>query len=87
MLNRPHFCPEWDYDYILPNTPEMRACICREEFMTKVRQELTFVERELALEIDIIEGLMQNLALRRHRREQLKERAYELKYNTPGLEE
>ena len=28
LYKQPHFCPDWDYDLIQGDAPEMDACIC-----------------------------------------------------------
>ena len=25
-----HYCPDWDYAWITPNSPEFKACTCEE---------------------------------------------------------
>lgn len=31
MINKPHFCPEWDGLLVSPGMPEMDACLCENE--------------------------------------------------------
>jgi len=28
MLNKPHFCQDWDFLYVVPGCPEMESCLC-----------------------------------------------------------
>ena len=46
--NPSHYCPEWDYLYILPFTVEMDACICDFPDNEKVSYELPYTDKEYA---------------------------------------
>lgn len=42
MLGITHYCPEWDFDLIHPDTPEMECCLCQESLI------VAYLDREYA---------------------------------------